>query len=910
MAAIKDFALPYTRSRKLVQAIVKGDMDYVTSVVPESVNVNQAIESYPGSPSTHLSMLAVANNSIDMLEYFMDMGADALVRDRVGMNLFSKVASTPRLDKRITDTLFFQDNDGEHLNDQSINGNTVVHAAVLAKNVYTLSALLNMSSVIRVATIRNSKGDTPLALAIKTAGGNPTIPMMLINYATDVTQEPLSTTDARGNTAMDIAFALDMPGVVEAIRAANCALRVNKQQYAQHWCIPRGASHRSVSVKSESERERESISGMSIESFIYDEPDPRRVDETPAAPEPEATSAIVTEMLSLHETNAKLTAINESTQKRIDDLEQLLVDKEDELTNCREDNTITRDSMMATIDDYNDRIQEYIRRVAELESTESDRLSAIASLTSDLRDMTDQRDALVSETERIKNTNQALLTQAEGKQAKVISELTEQLSDMRLDTTKLRDDNNTMADINRKLGAELEDAISTASVEREKCRLDMEKCRVKVDIITGANAQLTEEIEQLKPLEKQVDDLNARLQTAASDLERQITINDGLKQTISDTESDAVAKISNLKALVKNQRDIIGQQRFDAKQAEDEFHATTQELIDTKDRLKSLTDIKQKLERDLTRLKSGTGEVTEQIEKKLSDALGREDALVGKLGQMKADTINLCRNKDIEIENLTSALDKIKADLSQTNATNAAIITNNNKQIEDLYIQIAEMTATTGSLRSEILEQKQRNDQLFREIEATKITLASQQSRMEAEKGVYAGLLNETSNKLEASKQQYEAQILNDRERYETYVKKKEQKEAELQRRIATLEEQVTSLNAECAAELTENQNRHSATIEVMKSDFARERAELQMAIDQARREEYEKNYATVVASEEARKIATSELQAAKAEAQEAQRHLMACKADIVDKDKRIARIMRDTGHLSSMVSNRSVSRF
>ena len=217
MAALKRYPLPYLEVKKLVHAVIAGNLQAVQQIVPEEVDVNQTITPYPGGVSTYLSFLAVDHNRPDVLRYLMDVGLDATVKDHSGLNLFCKVATMHHASKELTDILFNKSNAalGSLLNDQTEAGNTAVHLAV--RNLYTLSVMLDMFVDLRVATVRNSIGDTPLAFAIKSSRGNPVAASMLVRYAKQVSHEPFSTTDKDGYTALELANMYALPGLVEEI---------------------------------------------------------------------------------------------------------------------------------------------------------------------------------------------------------------------------------------------------------------------------------------------------------------------------------------------------------------------------------------------------------------------------------------------------------------------------------------------------------------------------------------------------------------------------------------------------------------------------------------------------------------------------------------------------------------------
>lgn len=217
-ASLRNYPLPYTLCKHLIHAVSTGDLESVKKHVPLSVHVNQPVTEYCGGAATYLSLLAVAHNKADILKFLLTLGADALLRDPVGMNIFSQAASMSYVSTDVIDVLLVAHNNGEFLNDQiPSTGNTALHLAVINKNAYVVQKLISMGSVVRACTIKNRCGDTPLGLSIKLSRGNPTIAIMLIKYAMHVTGESLSTTDKRGYTVLELAKMYDMPSVVATL---------------------------------------------------------------------------------------------------------------------------------------------------------------------------------------------------------------------------------------------------------------------------------------------------------------------------------------------------------------------------------------------------------------------------------------------------------------------------------------------------------------------------------------------------------------------------------------------------------------------------------------------------------------------------------------------------------------------
>jgi hypothetical protein len=215
MAYVKRYPLAFLKHKKLVYAVINGDVEYVRTIVPDAVAVNQSIIPYPGGQSTYMAFIAVEHDKPEVLEYLLQNGADSSLKDHRGMNLFGKVAALPHSSKEITDMLFTTENAplSSLLNDQTAAGNTTVHLAVSTDNLYTLDAMLKMTRDLMVATVRNVRRDTPLILAVKNR--NVTMASMLLSYAYRESNEPLSTTDKDGYTAVELAKMYGLEGLVQ-----------------------------------------------------------------------------------------------------------------------------------------------------------------------------------------------------------------------------------------------------------------------------------------------------------------------------------------------------------------------------------------------------------------------------------------------------------------------------------------------------------------------------------------------------------------------------------------------------------------------------------------------------------------------------------------------------------------------
>ena len=219
MASLAPYALAYNRVKSVVRAIHRHSLDVVKAAIPARVHVDQPFIPFPGGLFTYFTLLAVEHNAVEILMYLIEVDADALVRNYRDQNLFVKVALTPTLSSKIVDLLFIQENYGEHLNEQFECGNTLIHVAVIARNVYALESALKMGPFY-VSSIRNNSGDTALALSIKLARGNPSIPLMLVKHAFKY-NEMMLTPDNDGNTAIDLANMYDLPDVATHICSKN-----------------------------------------------------------------------------------------------------------------------------------------------------------------------------------------------------------------------------------------------------------------------------------------------------------------------------------------------------------------------------------------------------------------------------------------------------------------------------------------------------------------------------------------------------------------------------------------------------------------------------------------------------------------------------------------------------------------
>ena len=233
-ATLKSYPVPYVKCKKLVLALMSGNLDFVREQIPKKVHVNQIMEPYPGRALSYPVFIAVEyDSSAVILDYILRQGADALLRDHMGYSVFMKAASLPYVNKKTVDALFGKWGDaGEMLNDQHSSGNTPVHMAVASNNVYLLDKLLSSSNLVRVSTIKNRKGDTALTLAIKCNRG-PVMTSMLVAHAKE-TKESLITTDGNGYTALELATLFEMTALVhELTRKGNYCCSCNCHQQAE-----------------------------------------------------------------------------------------------------------------------------------------------------------------------------------------------------------------------------------------------------------------------------------------------------------------------------------------------------------------------------------------------------------------------------------------------------------------------------------------------------------------------------------------------------------------------------------------------------------------------------------------------------------------------------------------------------
>lgn len=167
---LKAFAIPFEDCRSLINAVASGNLDAVKRSIPRIYNVNQRFITDYNETQTYLSFLAILYNQPDILQYLITQQFDMCVKDTKGLNVFMVAANTDYLSTSIIDLLFLSVYESVDWNEQFENreNNTLLHMAILRKNNYLLHKLLSFNNTyIKVASLRNIYGDSPISLAIK-----------------------------------------------------------------------------------------------------------------------------------------------------------------------------------------------------------------------------------------------------------------------------------------------------------------------------------------------------------------------------------------------------------------------------------------------------------------------------------------------------------------------------------------------------------------------------------------------------------------------------------------------------------------------------------------------------------------------------------------------------------------------
>ena len=215
---IKPYAIPFDQGKKLIYAVIKGDIKTIKELVPRTFNPNQPFMVSPGGPKNYLGILAITNDRPGVLIELLKLGLWTTSKNERSLNLFTEAASIKQVSPAIIDILFRPSNDGYYLNDQpaSLEFNTAVHMAALNNNLYLLEKLLDMGFKVKVGTLKNSYGDSALSLAIKT--GRATSALMMAWYMIGVSRESWEkVVDKDGYNALELAKRHSMPAVVEAL---------------------------------------------------------------------------------------------------------------------------------------------------------------------------------------------------------------------------------------------------------------------------------------------------------------------------------------------------------------------------------------------------------------------------------------------------------------------------------------------------------------------------------------------------------------------------------------------------------------------------------------------------------------------------------------------------------------------
>lgn len=685
MAPLKRYPLPYLEVKKLVHAVITGNLQGVQEIVPEEVDVNQAITPYPGGVSTYLSFLAVDHNRPGVLRYLMGVGLDATVKDHGGMNLFCKVASMPHASKELTDILFNETNSplSNLLNDQTAAGNTTVHLAV--HNLYTLAAAMGMSTDLRVATVRNNNGDTPLAFAIKSARGNPVAASMLVKYAKEVSHEPFSTTDKGGYTALELAKMYDLPSLVGEITSSPRPPPL----------VSMPATAAVVPTKMTpvaSEDEEEEGGDTDTESLAYDyekgelgrplSDNEKNVFEV--SPSTDTGSTIVglaREISTLTQRIDELEEINEKLRS------QLLADQFAKLNilsleDCEKKVDRTRELMIEQMDSDKARLEDSInQKDAQIEELGA-RLADLSGLDLD-----------GSRTSTLKRDNDALR---------------ERLDFVMLANTDLEEKNSRLQETNSALEEKLT-AVEQAAKSLEDRLRDANRAKFEIERVQLANLEQNEA--NLAEAARENNDLERRFVEANDELTRvmeEASVLSGEKARLLErirTARDAITDLQN--KLAEAERTKLDLERVNAAQAE------------------SVRDLKMEAEQRDDKIKKSQEKTLEAI-----NLIEDLNAKVGKLREEKTNLEDIIADQEDFIEAIRKETDKELADmLSQAETAREA----NRKFAADTKAEVAALKLEAVATKRDLDDRAIRIENLETIVTARDKTITDLKKQLETE---------------------------------------------------------------------------------------------------------------------------------------------------------------------------------
>ena len=812
MASVRLYTLPYTRSKRLVHAVTTHDLEAVAALVPSQINVNQAFESYPGSPSTYLSLLAVDNNNAPALRYAVEVGANALIKDRNGLNVFCKVAGMPSENREMVDTLFYEGNDGHHINDQTVSGNTAVHYAVMANNVYALSRLLGMSSstgAVRVATVANRKGDTALLLAIKMVTRSETpnviIPVMLIRYAQEVSHEPLYTSDRNGMTPMDLAHRYNLREVEDLLLRGDSQSR----QYLHQPPRPTPRKSRPVVPPATALSERIDASFNAAADL--------EIDEFPM-PQGEFESGDP----GVHAEEGWVPRERSST------LSPPMATGED-------DDTLMREVVRLTTE-----MDELLMKNAEM-AAELDRMSGQGAAESDLRDCEDRlRTALDSahdDRERIKEHNEDLLAgkdaEIEAKRREIYdlsSSLTanlDQLCDNRVgeELVPLREQMEKSVEENRELREYLDGLVSSVTtsagdsdrlraelsdsnqtVERLTAKLEIAENSL-MDLRTASDLTATTLRDQLEAREKEVGEIYAKMQArmeshSKSSGEREMEI-EGLRDEL----DVAAATIRGLTSA----RDA----------AEDAAKDVTATLAETRDAMDRQAG-------DAAELETRVRTLTDELETLRSQ--DESAALKVRLTAAETAVTNMTASRDSYkkcVVELTSRLELMKQTAADVSKRHAEEVASLNVDMDGLRNELVEKQE---SLRQQISNYNTNASELGEEINRQTFQYQALNSKYRSEQTKATAL----QSALDRCRAESEDELKKQKKIVETNTRNAAEVAAKHAAQIESLEAMIAEAEKEAAKELKSKTRKLNSEIKQLKSDLEDMQKDSEAMMDEA----------------------------------------------------------------------------
>lgn len=728
---VKPLSHDFEQYKKLIRAVIRGKVDYVREMVPSNVAVNQPIISRPGGPATYMALLAVEHDQPQVLRYLLENRADLSKRDHRGMNMFSKVASLKHIRKDFTDMLFVPDNEkwSNLMNDQTITGNTAVHLAVTSKNLYTLDVMLKMTNKLKVATITNNNGDSPLILAIKNR--LPTMASMLLEYTYYKSNEPLTTMDINGLTALEVADDCGFPFLVYMITSASfprpdpCSA-----------CRPRCDCDQRRMRRSEYNRQKQSeydqldvddMDSLSFDSAAFEDDYDVGLEYCTDTTIPLPTTTTGSGKKELTDELIKLTTENKVLKEKLDATnwsEMTQISDGEDVAKAKIDlNVNNRIESMRTM--YETAIREKEEKINELYNT----LGGITGNVSSSKNLEDEIIRLTERLEQVEESNRNLNACLEERQETVV-ETGDTVTELYKQNEELRGLVNDLTDTNNRYKQQIDELLN------ENITYSTETTQQK-GTITGLQQQCSRLSNELEEALKNPKSLSSKVNEMT---EHPSITDEGL------TGKKRKKKIAQLKTDIKSVRAELISRTADAENRAHEIESLREYLqvanreiedIKTKwiDANSELMETKSNLQVAVEKLAMSEGAVTSLSEalakaKQITEthdeiALKTEKTntdMTSEMKQIKTESGKLAKRlKEGEHEksNLLDEIASLKEKLSTSSESSASLnhkIHDLNKQMSDVERNLAEEMEKSASFATSMAISKKKHAEALTEL--------------------------------------------------------------------------------------------------------------------------------------------------------------------------------------------------